>query len=398
MAANSGTEKKVWRFRIIAYVLIVAILCVIVYATPKVTDAFDETMTIEYGNLKISDNITCYIVRDEVVYFAGENGKAGYYYDEATLARAGSQIVSVNTSEAGNGADFSSYNKKVKALLDGDVLLDEDSKDVTSIEMKLREKYAETDDNTRKQILNTRINELLRLADAGSSNIVDNITENQNQTDIDISQIGIKGKYNIQSPGYVSYKLDGYESEFNPDTMTLLDKDKVEKQTYKYDNICKGTAIISEPLYKVVDNTYWYGVTWISAAELGKYKEGKKITLNLPQGSVTGKVYQVVDKGEEIMVIMRFSDFVEGICSMRKVNTEIVTSDYSGLVVNNEFITSKEGVLGVYVVGITGETRFTPIKVRATDGVNSLVSAGTFYDEEYNLVATVSVYDEIQKP
>ena len=32
-------------------------------------------------------------------------------------------------------------------------------------------------------------------------------------------------------PGIVSYQLDGYESELNPYTMTLLDRSKVEKLT-----------------------------------------------------------------------------------------------------------------------------------------------------------------------
>lgn len=398
MAAGSKKNKTKPGYLIVIYLLIVAILALIVYATPLLTGAFDEEMTIEYGNLKVSDEITCYIVRDEVVYFAGENGAAGYYFDEEELARAGSQVVTVDTAGIGPGADYSSYNKKVRSILGGDTLLDEDSTDIISLETSLREELNETEDPLRKQMLNNRIKEVSMLADMQDAAPLENLGDNTDNSSINVAEIGITGSYTVNDPGFVSYQLDGYESEFNPDTMTLLDREKVENTSYKYESVCTGNATKNEPLFKVVDNKYWYAVSWISPGDLGKYAEGRHITLNIPSGHISGTVHQIVDKGDEIMIILEFTEFFDGICNMRKLTTEIITSDYSGLVINNEFIASEDGQPGVYVIDVTGETHFTPIKVRTSDGVNSLVSANVYYDDEGKQVKTVSAYDEIKKP
>ncbi|MBR5228326.1 MAG: hypothetical protein IKV96_00645, partial [Firmicutes bacterium] len=251
---------------LIIYILIVAILAVIVYATPKLSGAFDETMTIQYGNLKVSEEITCYVVRDEVVYFAGESGQAGYYFDEEELARSGSQAVTIDVNQLAMGADYSGYNKKVKSLLTGDVLLDKDSKDLITLETSLREELDDTEDPLRRQMLTNRINEVAMVADMQTENALQSLSP-QDESNINVSEIGITGSYQVNNPGYISYKLDGYESEFNPDTMTLLDRDKVKSKTYKSESICNGNASKNEPLFKVVDNKYWYAVTWISTSD-----------------------------------------------------------------------------------------------------------------------------------
>ena len=51
-----------------------------------ITGVFTKTMTAEYGNLKISENVTCYIIKDETLYFANGEGDINYSFDEGTLA------------------------------------------------------------------------------------------------------------------------------------------------------------------------------------------------------------------------------------------------------------------------------------------------------------------------
>ena len=75
------------------YLLIVAVLIIIVYALPGVTGALKQTMVVEYGDLKISQNATCYIVKDETLYFANAEGRLKYVFDEGALVRGGSEVL-----------------------------------------------------------------------------------------------------------------------------------------------------------------------------------------------------------------------------------------------------------------------------------------------------------------
>ena len=73
-----------------------------------------------------------------------------------------------------------------------------------------------------------------------------------------------------------------------------------------------------------------------------------------------------------------------------------MTSEERGLIVRKSFIKKKDGQKGVYLIDVTGETVFTPVKVIAEDGAYVLVEAGTFTEngDTYN---TINVYDEIKK-
>ena len=76
---------------------------------------------------------------------------------------------------------------------------------------------------------------------------------------------------------------------------------------------------------------------------------------------------------------------------------EIITSDYSGIIVPNSSIATVDGQVGVYVKERTGDFTFTPIKIIASDGEDSAVSSSYFYDDEGQRVNSVEIYDEILK-
>ncbi len=386
------------------YLLIVIILIVIIYVYPTLTGALSKTMTVDYGNLQITDNLTCYIVKDETVYFANASGDVEYYCEEGDMVRKGTTVISIADASGGDSNDYSDYNRVVRKLLSGNSLLSYSDK-VTDAEMELRNLKADSTDETEQTMLDFYIKQLAELdADDDEVEIESGLLHGLNDSDpdssIDVDQTGISDTYEVNGSYIISYKLDGYESVFNPYTMRFLDKTKVEDTEPEVLTLKSGAATAGEPVFKAVYSRKWYAVAWIDYSDLGKYEKDKSISIVLPEGSVSGKVEDIIDNGEDIMLIMAFNDYYKDLASLRKIKTDIITSDYSGLVIDNSYIASEDGVPGVYVVDVSGDTEFTPIKIKATDGSQSLVESGYYTDNvdgELKRVETVNVYDEIKK-
>ncbi len=302
-----STRKKGKFKRILLYLFIASVLAlaVIIYVYPMVTGALTQTSVVEYGNLQVTANATCYFIRRETVVPAGSSGTIQYYMDEGSLVRKGTKVA-------------------------------------------------------------------------------------------DIVHGG--GSYTALENGVVSYYVDGLEEIFSPDNMASLKKDRVEELEIEGNNIKRDSAVAGEPLYKVVDSSVWYAALWPEPENVIKYKKGETVYLNLPLGQVRGTTYDIIDSEGSMLVLLRFDRYYEDLPKLRKMDVEIITSDYEGLIIANKSITTLEGKPGVYVKDISGEFVFTPVSVITSDGEYSLVESSFFYEKEGDKsikVSTVDAYDEI---
>lgn len=106
--------KKFKKKPIVLFTVAVIILYVIIYIVPKVTGAMVSSYTAGYGELKLSDETSAYIVRNEHVYTAGTGGKVNRYIGNGTLVRAGTTILKVTGDSARQPAD--EYEGILKSL------------------------------------------------------------------------------------------------------------------------------------------------------------------------------------------------------------------------------------------------------------------------------------------
>ena len=396
---SETTEKKKKKFprRLIIplYLLIIVLLIVIVYALPTVTGALKQTMVVEYGDLKISEKATCYIIKNETLYFANGEGRLKYVFDEGALVRGGSEVLYIEPSEVDNDSDLGVFEDHARPFTSGSTLLNAKSGSLDKVLADLRQQYNENEDISFRTEIDRYIS---RLNDIKKSEGEEDSSEGE------LSELGVlPDTYLISKPGIISYSMDGYESEMSPYTMKLLDREKAEKIDAEVSDLSRETTRYGEPLFKIIDNSEWYAVMWIDERDLGKYSENKSVSMKLPDGDATGRVYSISESDGEIMVIMRFNAYYDSLSSLRKIQTEVISSDCSGLMIRNSFITSKDGQQGVYVLGVAGDSEFVPIKVKGTDGEYSIVESGSYYlyDEETGesqRYETVGVYDEIEKP
>lgn len=386
-----------------AFVILFAVLFTIIYVLPHVTGALTQTSIIEYGSIQVSDEVTAYLVRDERLYLANQTGAINYYIEEGEQVRKGVKVLDISlgaVSEEESG--YSAITSRIERFNGGESLFSDDLKRMDmqlerlgqEKEAALARKETKLADKLDKQMARLRQKKVyIEATDTAAK-------EEVKKQHVIVNEQGVVPEsYVSESNGVICYYVDGYESEFTPQNMPLLSRKKIETLKFDIQNLVRPTTLMKEPLYKVVDNNEWYVVFWIAPEQIVKYEKGKNIFLNLPLGQVEGKIHDIIDDEGSWMVILSFNRYYEEFARIRKVQAEVITSDYKGLTVRNESITQQDGHAGVYVKDKRGEFVFKRVKVITTDGVWSLVEVSSFDDEKQEKVDTVNIYDEIlRKP
>lgn len=93
------TNKK--KLAIILFILMCILLYVIIYVIPGVSGALKKTEIVNYGELMVTDTITCYLIRDEKIYLSNTSGDINYYYEEGEHVRRGTKILDIQKKDVG---------------------------------------------------------------------------------------------------------------------------------------------------------------------------------------------------------------------------------------------------------------------------------------------------------
>lgn len=385
------------------FFIILFLLFIIIYAFPNVTGALKKTVILEYGGIQVTDDVTCYFVRDESVYLANRSGAINYYINEGEQIRKGVKVLDIKSgavnSEEQN--DLPKIMDRIEKFNGGESLFSEDIKKINQEIKRLEErltvatKSAKTSEIQKLELAIKKLKAKKRYISAADDSARQEIVEEN----LPLGGYGITPKeYVSQSKGIVSYYIDGYESEFTPENMSLLTKKKVENLKFDIQNVKRNTTTEGEPVYKIIDNNEWYTIFWVKPEDIVKYQKGKTAYLNLPLGQVKGTIKDIVDDQGEWMVIMSFNRYYKEFAQIRKADAQVVTADYKGLTIPNESITTKNKQPGVYVKDVNNEYVFKPVQIITSDGEYSLVEVSCFYtDGGTKRVETVNVYDEILK-
>ncbi|MBQ7605718.1 MAG: hypothetical protein IJU59_04450 [Firmicutes bacterium] len=205
--------------------------------------------------------------------------------------------------------------------------------------------------------------------------------------------------YAMPANGSISFFADGYEPMFAPENLLALSFGDMKKVSDEPVNLTRETANRGEPLFKLCDYTKWYITTWILPGDTYKYEVGNRVQVALPDGTIPATVTALEDEGDEWQLILETNRYYDGFSTVRSADATIIASDYSGVIIPNECITTVDEQTGVYIKDKKGEYNFTPIKIITSDGTNSVAYSGTYTDSEGKTVGTIDIYDEIlRKP
>jgi putative membrane fusion protein len=318
------------------YIFIIALvtLYVVIEIVPFLTGALTSTEVLKYGEIKVEQEVVCYLVRNETVFSAPDYGDVKYKFEEGSLVKKGAKLLTF-TKDAG----------------------------ITSEEKSDLQKKSDF-----KTIM-TRLG--------------GNLVADQNFT--------------AATRGIFSTSVDGYEAIFTTDTLEDLTYEEVSGMSIKSQDVARNYALKGEPLYKISDNSVWYMVFWIKKSEADKYKTEAIVTVTLPDGDVLATVSAMINDEEMVKVVLKTNRYYNGFASQRKVQANVLLVNQRGLLVSNGSLTTKDDIIGVYIKNTIGDYVFKPVRTIATDGDKTLVLEDVYYDEEGQPVDTVNVYDEVLK-
>lgn len=318
------------------YIFIIALvtLYVVIEIVPFLTGALTRTEILKYGELKVEQEVVCYLIRNETVFGAPDSGDVKYKFEEGSLIKKGVTVLTFSVDSSITGEEETDLIKK------------SDFKTLT-----------------------TRL---------GDHMVVDQ-------------------SFTAATRGVFSTSIDGYEAIFTTNTIEELTYQEVSGMSIESQDVARNYGVKGEPLYKIADNSSWYMVFWIKKDEAEKYHADLTVTVSLPDGDVRATVNKLVNDEDQVMVILQTNRYYKSFASQRKVQANVMLVNQRGLLISNSSLTTKDGITGVYIENTIGDFVFKPIRAVATDGEMTLVLEDVYYDEAGQPVDTVNVYDEVLK-
>lgn len=207
--------------------------------------------------------------------------------------------------------------------------------------------------------------------------------------------------YFTKNVGMVSYFIDKASNKIKPSKINQIKEYDLDSLPEEGINVCKSpeaSVVENEPLFKVVDHGKWYMLFWVDEGDIGNYKTGENVTVELKKSKVVANIERIQQQGKRCKIILKCDRNFPGFLALRKAKAKIIIKDYEGLSVPNDSIVIKNGNPGVYVKTKTGEFKFKRVMIITSNGENTLIKDGVFYTKDKGeRIDTVKVYDEILK-
>jgi putative membrane fusion protein len=383
---------------VIIFIIVVAALCVVVYAVPKIQGLAMQTEIVEYADLPVKDTVEGLVVRNETLYLAASSGSPDYLVGEGTKVRRGTQVFWVDTSVPPPSEPEGASDTLGDGKADLDKQDDQEEKDDTGA------KEAESDGggNGDSEDSGTTVESGSVKADLAS---ILEVADGSAQT----SEGGI-----APTTAIVSYYADGWEARITPETMWNLNSDIMKELPAESVDLTREWIRAGDPAYKITDNNLWYLAFWKEAeddekialppgtedAGTGKdtvleYAKGTKVTLDLGTTFVTATVDSVTRQGAGWFVVLRSDMYYKDLVKYRKLDVTVIFAEYEGAVIGENAVKERDGRPGVYVKQQSGTWKWIPVNILKTADGKHLVSENTFNDADGNKARTINYYDEV---
>ena len=379
---RKGLLARKWIIAILVYVGLIALCCIVVYAIPSVKGMLERTYIAQNGTIDVKDEVSAFVVRDEIVYTAAERYMIKRVAETDKLVKADTKIVElipidIEPEETEESNSFlGQVAEDVLNKTQGDKKKD-DAKAKEEEQAKEAEAEAEAEEEPEDPAEHTGRYKRIMEELGDSVKVTDNGT--------------------TKDAGYISYFVDGAETKLSTQALDGLTeknlKDLTGRRTINTpDNHCgKGY-----PLFKVVRNGKWYLVFFVDNEKAGRYIVGDTVTVDINGEPVSVRV-ALVDSGTKTSKIaLSCKTFFDGFFELRELQTTVTFVSAEGLVLEDaSIVTAPDGMRGVFVKNKLGEHVFKPVSAKADDGKKCVVYSDIYVDAEGNFVETIRTYDEI---
>lgn len=202
--------------------------------------------------------------------------------------------------------------------------------------------------------------------------------------------------------GMVSYYYDGYETKINSESMAGIEETFFDEyaENGEIKEAASGTCEPGSVLFKIIDNKQWYLMFWLDESDAESFEEGR--TVKAAFGTDTDEpipmtVYAKTRQGKRYRIILSCNRDYKDFDKYRVRDCRLITSSYSGIILETDSIVEKDGVKGVYVINKLGNEVFVPVSILSSYKGKTVVEKNYFYDSKGQYVETVETYDEILK-
>jgi putative membrane fusion protein len=379
-------NKKVRVF--INWFILIAILLGMAYL---VYDVFylstSKSYSLEYGRIEINIPAEAIVLRDETVIETHASGQIQYMIAEGEKIKKNQLVAQIRLGEFPILEEDDQGDESEQT---SDVSIDIESLDYEIAFLTSKIRYAIR--NARyAEIYNFKADLLLKLEKRMR------LTEIVGETPT-VSESTDEGIVLLMSPmsGVVSYYLDGYEDVLLDSNLYAIDFEQLAKQLQKPVNYSTRFVQEMDEIYKVVDSNHWQIVALIDPFERDFFSIGQSIEVVINEEHIDGQVMDLIEQGEQLAVLIDMQQLVNDFQKMRKIEVALYPINYKGLLIENSSIVKQNGAYGVYVLNVSNQTDFVPIKIVGYDEDSTIVIGDTF-TEKGTKVRTVSLYDEVIK-
>lgn len=351
--------------------------------------------------------LDAYIVRDEHVLYASNEGGVNYLYDDGSKVGAGSVVAKIYSGEgAREVADkILSIDKTINILENSSVSDKATKTDTNVIDSKIndlffiiRDKIEDGDVEYalyRKDELLTYLNKRQVITQNVSGFEEQIISLQSEREELSGKLINLDESITVDKSGYFYSNADGYENIFDfsgIDSMTL--------QQY-YDAVDSDPVDHSDSLAvgKLVNSPEWYVLTEINSEQLKKFTEGNVYPLTFPYNSdviIKMKLERIIreNNSESVVLVFKTNTMPDNFNYLRKQSVQIVEESYTGYKIPSNALRVIDGVKGVYI--LSGNTvKFKEVEVLVELNGYYIVKEQPTYLEDENYNKKLGLYDVV---
>lgn len=371
-----------------------------------------ETEIVRYNSIENTIRTDALIIRNEAAVSLPEGVEISYKVNEGDKVSQGKKLLEIIK---GNRAD-EDITLKIKQL-------DERINEIKQSE--INNNFFSQDKEKIEGKITVKVSELKSIADSGDfeklkevrNELAANLYKKsliygngsffgKNLEQLQKEKATLEGIYNnsidviySQSPGIVSYNIDGYEQILTPSNIKNFKLNSVKEIMNSLNGSKKDKAKVNTTGIKIIDNFEWYTCSIIDQELAKGLKTGKRIKLRfgeLGNMQVNGEIFEVSQpEGGVCLVIVRINDYVEDFYKSRIAGMDIVRDYNEGFTVPAKAIVIKDNIKGVYVLK-SGIVKFVPVAVMVEQGDTCLVRNLGKDDSDFKAgYEALRIFDEI---
>jgi len=409
-----GLFNKKWIAAFLVYVGLVALCCIALYVVPSVVGMFERTYIAEQGKIDVADEVSGFIVRDEIVYAASRKSDINRLADSGDLVKAGTKVIELTPTDE-NPVDFGTDDAEDEEGAAADTK--DKTADTKDKDAETKNKNADTKDKDA-EAKDKSSDKKADKKDAADKDTADDAGKADDEGTEAIEQdakLGLQGSrysgimkdlgdtYTVtengtaHTAGFVSYTVDGAEARLSSKAIDSLDRDDLKELTgRKMVKTPSRSCGKDYPVYKIVCNKRWYLIYYLKKDDAAKYTAGDTVYIEINDENVPVTVKDVREEGKNTRITLTCKTFYDGFIDTRTLDTKVTVESAEGLVLEDgSIVEAPDGKRGVFVVNKLGEHVFTPVRAKADDGTKCVVYSDIYVDDEGNYVETIGTYDEV---